>query len=190
MDVDLTMEDRVIFVKTPAGAEEVASRERRLPPRLRTLLILVDGALSAAQLREAGAKLGAPADCLDTLEAQGLIARSSDAARPVPRPAAAPAAATSTSTAAPATQAEPPPRLPSVAQVDPVQRFLQTKKLMNDTAVDALGLRAFLFTLKLEKCSSIADLQAMLPDFGKALSKSLEPAKVQRLLAEFRTRLQ
>ena len=71
-----------------------------------------------------------------------------------------------------------------------MQRFLQTKKLMNDTAVDALGLRAFLFTLKLEKCSTIADLQAMLPDFGKALSKSLEPAKVQRLLAEFRTRLQ
>jgi hypothetical protein len=182
------MEDRVVFVKTPAGVEEVASRERRLPPRLRTLLILVDGALSAAQLRDAGAKLGAPQDCLDLLEAQGLIARSNGLAT---RPnAAAAASVVSASTADPTTRPEPPPRLPSVAPVDPVQRFLQTKKLMNDTAVDALGLRAFLFTLKLEKCATVADLQAMLPDFGKALSKSLEPAKVQRLLAEFRTRLQ
>lgn len=173
------MDDTVIFVKTPAGSEEVASRERRLPPRLRTLLIMVDGARSASQLRDAGLQLGAPEDSLDRLEAQGLIARGGSGSG-----AAAPAAGYD------ATRPEAPATLPSAATLDPVQRFLETKKLMNEAVVDALGLRSFLFTLKLEKCATLADLQAILPDFGKALSKSLEPHKVQRLLAEFRTRLQ
>jgi len=52
----------------------VATRSRKLPPRLRTLLILIDGSLSAAQLTEVATKLGAPGDSLETLLQQGLIA--------------------------------------------------------------------------------------------------------------------
>ena len=36
--------------KTEAGVEEIATRARRLPPRLRTLLILVDGRRGGREL--------------------------------------------------------------------------------------------------------------------------------------------
>ena len=39
-----------ILAKTVAGVEEIATRTRRVPPRLRTMLILVDGRRSVEQL--------------------------------------------------------------------------------------------------------------------------------------------
>ncbi len=51
------------------------------------------------------------------------------------------------------------------APVSDAERFRSTQKFMNDTVVDAIGLRAFFFTLKLEKCYTCADLQLLLPEF-------------------------
>ena len=51
------------------------------------------------------------------------------------------------------------------------ERFRIAQKLMNDSVVDALGIRAFFFTLKLEKAATVADLRALLPDFDKAITK-------------------
>lgn len=41
----------VVFAKTPKGYEEVASRSGRLTPRVRRLLIFVDGKRSLDELR-------------------------------------------------------------------------------------------------------------------------------------------
>ena len=41
---------------------------------------------------------------------------------------------------------------------DQVAHFRVAKAFMNETIVDALGIRAFMFTLKLEKCATGADL--------------------------------
>jgi hypothetical protein len=145
------MNDNAIYIKTAAGAEEVRSRSRKLAPRLRTVLIMVDGLLAVRHLQRAVATLGAPADSLQQLEREGLI----EARDPVGVEA-----------------------LPDAAEVDLVlptlpapERFRAAQKFMNDTAVDALGLRAFFFTLKMERCSTCEDLIALLPEFQKAVGK-------------------
>ena len=47
---------------------------------------------------------------------------------------------------------------------------------------DALGVRAFLFTLKLERCSTRADLAALLPDYEKAIRKFRGEAETKLLV--------
>ena len=54
---------------------------------------------------------------------------------------------------------------------------------MNDAVVDALGFRAFFFTLKLEKCFSRADLAALLPDYDAPVKKGNDP-EVARLMSQ------
>jgi hypothetical protein len=57
---------------------------------------------------------------------------------------------------------------------DTVGNFRMAKAFMNETIVDARGIRAFGFTLKLERCATLPDLAALLPDFSEALQKSLD----------------
>ena len=88
------MTDSEIPTKSAEGAEQPKSRARCISPRLRTLLIMVDGKRIATQLRLAGATIGAPADGLDQLLAQGLMALTAVAPRV---PAAQPLAVTAVS---------------------------------------------------------------------------------------------
>lgn len=69
-----------IFEKTEAGAEEVKARSRKLAPRLRAMLIMVDGNTPLPQLEVAAATLGAPGDFLESLLEQGLIRKREAAA--------------------------------------------------------------------------------------------------------------
>ncbi len=152
-----------IFAKTTAGTDEVRARLLGLPQRLRTVLIMADGSHSGVQLNEAAAQLGAPADAVQILFDMGLIAPSG--APQVRRGAAAPPAAS-----AKAAKEAPPPAFAATPAEG--ERFRAAQKFMNDSAVDMLGLRAFFFTLKLEKCYTRADLLALVPDFGKAVGKA------------------
>ena len=145
-----------IVIKTPEGAKELKSRAHKLAPRLRTMLIMIDGSLTAGQLQDAAARLGAPSDFLDTLLAEGLVV-----ARPAP---------SSSSRAAPSS-APPSPAGSAPAGSTEVERFRAAQKFMNDATVEALGFRAFMFTLKLEKCFNRADLLALMDEFHKAIVK-------------------
>lgn len=62
-----------IYRKTDAGRDEISNRGRRLAPPLRTVLLMVDGQRSLAQLREVAAGMKAPDDALPALLADGLI---------------------------------------------------------------------------------------------------------------------
>jgi len=73
-----------ILAKTVAGVEEIATRTRRVPPRLRTMLILVDGRRSVAELIDAAAGLGDVRQALETLHDEGFVIRVGG-----PRPVAA-----------------------------------------------------------------------------------------------------
>jgi hypothetical protein len=80
-----------------------------------------------------------------------------------------------------ATQAAALPELP------PLQL---ARAFINETAVAALGLRAFLFTLKLERCYTKAELTELLPEYQRVLAKAKDEvfakamtARVQRILA-------
>ena len=155
-----------VFVKSRAGVEEVKGRKLKLPPKLRTLLILVDGTKPVLILNEEGAALGAPADALEQLERQGLIERVGDA----PSPDAGERRAVVRAPAA----GDP-------ARLDPVARFRMAQQFMNETVVNALGLKAFFFTLKLEKCATVDDLRAVLADYRAALAKASGDAEADVL---------
>jgi hypothetical protein len=177
------MNDQDLYGKTAAGFEEVRGRALKLPQRLRTMLIMVDGTRTVAQLRDAAQTLAAPEDFLQLLQGMGLVALEGTAPVRGGSPSSAglvvqaPAAATA------------PPAAPAVVTVDvPVgsvtvsgEKFRAALKFMNDSAVDLLGLRAFFFTLKLEKCYTPQDLLALLPDFSKAIAKSNGPEMARAL---------
>jgi hypothetical protein len=143
------MDSGQIVIKTALGADEVKSRSRKLPQRLRTMLVMIDGSMNVAQLQAAAATLGVPSDFLDELQRQGFVA--------------------------PKGAGERIPDTVSDAQSSDVDRFRVAQRFMNDTVVDALGFRAFFFTLKLERCFNLADLRALLDDYDKAIRKGIDP---------------
>ena len=62
-----------IPIKTPDGQAELATRQRRVSQRHRTVLFLVDGRRSATEVRSMALKAGVPEACFDELLAMGLI---------------------------------------------------------------------------------------------------------------------
>jgi len=46
----VAMEPTTVFAKTPLGHDEIATRARHLPARVRAMLIMIDGRHSVAQL--------------------------------------------------------------------------------------------------------------------------------------------
>ena len=137
------MDSATVYQKTRKGEDEIKARSAKLIPKLRTMLILIDGSKTAGQLDGLAKQLGLPGDYIAQLEGQGLIARAG------PAPAA--------------DQAAPPQ--------DEFQRFSTARRFMNDTVVNALGIRAFFFTLKLEKASTRRELADLLDDYRNAVAK-------------------
>ncbi len=151
-----------IYVKTALGLQEVSSRKMKLPNRLRLMLILVDGSRSMTKLREEGKRVGAPDDFVEQLAALDLVAPAGGVATVTPSAAIAVTAAEASGTVAAV-----------AAPLGEYERFRAAKDFMNVTVVDALGIKSFFFTLKLEKSSTLADLAALLPDYNKGLAKSM-----------------
>lgn len=149
-----------IYRKTARGTQEIAQRKAKLNPRVRTMLILIDGRQPELLVKEEAVKVGAPADFLDQLLQQGLIEKAG-------RVAGAPAQA-------------PPPQ---PAAVDEFSRFRAAKEFMNVTIVDALGIKSFFFTLKLERAGTVADLRGLAAPYREALAKSEGDAQAAVLAA-------
>jgi hypothetical protein len=157
-----------IYVKTPAGSEEVRSRKMKLAPKLRTMLILVDGRKPVALLREEVSACGMPSDCIEQLESLGLVGPVATTAQP--------------SAVRDNTRAE-------AAAFDPAARFRMAQQFMNDTAVNALGIRAFFFTLKLERCANVNDLKDLVEPYHAAIAKGGGAAEADVLTRRVREML-
>jgi hypothetical protein len=149
------------FARTARAHDEISNRRKSLRGKLRTALFLVDPAKSLDALQQQFALIGAPADALAQLVAGGYVEEIGAAAGPAP--AAAPG--------------------DTAAIDDEVASFRVAKAYMNDTIVDALGIRAFGFTLRLERCATRVDLAALLPAYAEALGKKLD-GNVARALVE------
>ncbi len=63
-------------VKTSEGQAELNTRARRVSQRHRTVLFLVDGRRSEAEVIDLAAQAGVPKNCFDELVDQGLILRA------------------------------------------------------------------------------------------------------------------
>jgi hypothetical protein len=139
-----------IYRKTAKGQAEIETRAHRLPPRLRGALIMVDGQRSVEDL----AKLipGDAAASLEQLLADGFIdifavlADKPAAAAPVAAPPA-------------------PPRkpAPSTGSLDGLKR--EAVRYLNDR----LGPAAESISMKIERTSSMAELQPLLAQAAQLL---------------------
>ncbi len=136
------MLDTVIPRKTLLGQRELVDRRQKLHARSRSLLIAVHGQHSVAELRRQFAALGDVDGILDELSALGLIMAD----------------------------AQPGAAMPTAESgLPPLQ---MARAFINETAVAVLGLRAFLFTLKLERCYTKAELSDLLPEYRRVLAKA------------------
>jgi hypothetical protein len=145
------MDPTDIYAKTDLGVQEIKERKLNLPITLRSLLILVDGNRTVAELLEKARGFRLDDRALAALERGGLISKRYSA--PSGTPAGGPAA-------------------PAPTQ-DQVERFLQVQQMMSDAINRHLGFRGYGLMLRLQKTANIRDLHDLLPDFAKALIKRL-----------------
>lgn len=146
------MHARTVLGKTVAGGEELASRKLKLSTHARTVLIAIDGQRSVEDLEQMFAPFGNVRRILEELLQLGMISASTGA------PAASGASAE------------------SIEALD----LMGVRKRINQLSVEAGGLRAFLFTLKLEHCYSAASLRDVMGDFHALLSKGKGRAHADR----------
>jgi hypothetical protein len=148
------MQPTDVLVKTDKGVEEVKTRKYRLAARSRILLFMIDGRHAIGEILDQTAKLGMPATALKELIDGEFV----------------------TNISASTIRATTPGKTAGVGGQgvsDDVERYIRAQKFMNDTIVDAMGIKAFFFTLKLERCANIADLQELIDDYSKAMEKNM-----------------
>ena len=67
------MDQRLTPIKTAQGHDELSTRQRRLGPRHRTMLVLVNGVRTIQEVIQLSAQAGAPASCLNEMISMGLV---------------------------------------------------------------------------------------------------------------------
>jgi len=149
-----------IYRKTDKGHAEIISTDRTVDRRLRPLLILVDGNRTANSIHALISGIGIREEDFDSLADNGYI-------EPIARPDRVRVAANDNSAHDPA-----PP--PVIHKRSALEHFADGQRYLTETAADKLGLFSFMFVLKIEKCSSTADLMALLPEFEQAMAKKLD----------------
>jgi hypothetical protein len=187
-----------IYDKTARGREEIATRKYQVPPKLRTLLVMIDGRHTLGSLLKNFAALGLSEDHVEELLSQQYITLVSGGPEPVapepeapaaPRPPASARARMLARTAArqgkladaeregPATEPMPEreARAPAEAQAGPAdgpERFRALYDFYNQTIKSTIGLRGIALQLKVERAASIDDFRALRLPYLQAVLKS------------------
>ena len=143
---------QIIYQRTPQGNKELMARRSDLGPMLNSLLVLVNGKTTQDDLMTVVTRLGAPANSLSMLEAGGYIqpldaAGSHAALTPDDSP----------NGAVPLTDTERRARL--------YQHLIEATK-------QHLGLKGFIYHLKVEKAVTLADLSGLVIPLGAAIAKA------------------
>lgn len=160
-----------IYRKTAKGVTEVETRAHRLAPRIRSMLILVDGKRDADDLR---ALVTQQADeCLQTLSEQGFIESVGETVRnaPVPAAPAAPAGA-----AAPAS---------SAAAPSPAVQINELRRASVRALNDALGPGAESLAVRIERAQTLQELQLLFAQAAKLLAAARGQAAASAFAARF-----
>ena len=158
------MDKNTLLVKTDKGRDAMARRVPELGPRLRSMLIMVDGKRSLSELDKLGAGLGGGAALLEQLLDHGWIAPV-DGSVPFqntvpfndnqPVLATAPAPMVAAEVSVPAT----PSLLP----------FVDARRLVVRFVNDQVGPMGEQTAMRIESCKTAAELQSVLPRVRDAL---------------------
>lgn len=179
------MDKNTLLVKTDKGRDAMARRAPELVPRLRSMLILVDGKRNAAELDKLGAGLGGGAALLEQLLAQGWIAPHDPNGPPFQNTAPladgqVPVASAPASAEASLPPAPPPAPVAAPPSAAPVLPFADARRLVVRFINDAAGPMGELTAIKVESCKTATELQTLLPRVREALQNYRGAATVQR----------
>ena len=152
-----------IYDKTAKGKEEIATRKYQLAPRLRTLLVLIDGRRTEEELLRNVVGLGLGASALAELLEHGYIVLATSYVALAEEPSSA---ELSLAEPAPAAQAQ------QSAQAAQIAQFQSIYDFYNKTIKNTIGLRGFTLQLKVEKASSVADLRELRHPYIEAVQKA------------------
>jgi hypothetical protein len=134
--------DSDVYAKTATGHAEIGRRSRRLSATLHAVLLLVDGCRDVRTLRGLCTGLRAPADAVERLLDLNLIGEPEAGAVPDPREA-------------------------SEAAV----RYTLWSHILSDAVRTHLGLRGFFLQLRIERCHSAEDLDALVPAIAAEIAR-------------------
>lgn len=129
----------VIYQKSAKGSQAIATRDHALTPKLRSLLILVDGKRSFEELEKLSGLMGDAEQLVSQLHDQGYI----EAATPATAPA-------HTSTAAPSQQTGVP--------------LAEAKRFAVRRLTDLLGPTADSFCMRIESAKNAHDFMVVVKD--------------------------
>lgn len=170
------MTPQLVFTKTAAGRDALTSRPPELGPRLRSLLIMIDGKRDVAEFDKLLGGSGSAEPLLAQLQSHGWIAAEGPAPAPAPvAPAAGPVHAAAAAAGAPVAAA--------------VLPFADARRLAVRFVNDQLGPMGETIAMKIEACKSPAELQAALPRIRDGLRNFKNNACVQQFDAEVASRL-
>ena len=158
---------RTIYRKTAKGVTEIETRALRLPPRLRSALILVDGKRNDEEL--SAMILSEPAATLVGLLNDGFIEILTTLAEPAPRPAKPAAAAE----AAPAAGASAPRSFEGLRRDAGRDLSAQLGPLANDVSI------------KIERAKSMPELQPLLVQGAQMLQRLKGTAAAEAFAVRF-----
>jgi hypothetical protein len=149
-----------IYSKSQRGVEELTQRKMKLPSRVRTMLVLVDGSVPVLVLKEEAQKVGAASDFLEQLQTLGLIVKTGSVATQGTLSAQEQSLATT---------------------ADQFTRFRRAQDFMNVSVVNSLGIKSFFFTLRLERASTLDELRELVESYKGAITKGSGPAEAEVL---------
>ncbi len=172
------MDKNTLFAKTDQGREALSSRPPSLRPRLRSLLIMVDGKRPVADMDKLSGGEGSAAPLLEQLEAEGWIARVDTAGNPALQAAGGAAV-----------EPEPAPAANDAPAAEQALPFSEARRLVVRFINDQLGPMGEQLAMRVENCKTPADLQAALPRIRDGLHNFKSLATVQRFDQEMVGRL-
>ena len=143
-----TMEMQEIFAKTELGLRELKERQLNLPLPMRSLLIMIDGQRTVADVLNKTRALGLDERAIEKLAGDGLIA---------PKFAARTDAGSDT--------VEP------QRSDDEVERYLRAQQMISDAINRHLGFRGYGLMMRLQKAGNLRDLHELLRDLAGTLVK-------------------
>lgn len=167
------MEKHTLLVKTDKGREALARRAPELGPRLRSLLILVDGKRSVAELDRLGAGLGGGMPFLEQLVAQGW-AMERDLDQPFQE--SVPFSESQPFVDKPLSPVSQLPAPSGAAQLP----LADARRLVARFVNDQLGPAGEALAIRIEGCKSEVDLLSLLPRVRDSLRNYRDVATVQR----------
>jgi hypothetical protein len=147
------LQPNTVLKKTEKGAIAIRDRDRSLGPRARTVLILVDGVKTAAQLSAVGQDAAQGMELIQQLLAEGWIEVAGSAATPA-------AAAPSSGGAAP------------VARAAPTRDLKLAIRAACRNLESFMGMGADPLSLQLEKCTSNKEFEAKVREIQQLLTRT------------------